>query len=149
MKMTRSFTLVRLVFLALLATVVSAGLLSAQDVQGTFTLPFEAKWGLATLPPGDYSFTLDTSGSGIKIATVRQGQRYVAIISANAGATRGKVAGPSALIIVRRGRTRFVRALCLAEVGTTLEYMPPEAERQMLAQTPELIQRIPILVSGK
>ena len=144
----RTSTLVRMVFLALLAAVASAGLLSAQDVQGTFTLPFEAKWGLATLPAGDYSFKLDTA-SGPHIATVRQGQRYVALINANAGDTRGKVTGPSALIIVRRGRTGFVRTLRLAEAGRTLEYLPPKGERQMLAQAPELIQRIPLSVSGK
>lgn len=42
---TRTSTLIRVVFLALLATVISAGLLSAEDFQGKFTLPFEAKWG--------------------------------------------------------------------------------------------------------
>lgn len=73
----------------------------------------------------------------------------MAMITANGGRTRGKVAGPSALIIVRRGRTGFVRALRLAEVGATLEYQPPKGERQMLAQAPELIQRIPLSVSGK
>jgi len=99
-------------------------------------------------PAGDYSFTLDTN-SGPTIASVSQGRRGVALVMANAGSTRGKVAGPSALIIVRRGRTGFVRALRLAEAEATLEYLPPKSERQMLAQTPELIQRIPILVSGK
>ncbi len=148
MNNTRSFPLIRVVFLALLATVASTGLLSAQDVRGTFTLPFEAKWGMATLPAGDYEFKLDTA-SGPHIATVRQGQRTLAMIMANAGSTRGKVAGPSALIIVRRGRTGFVRALRLAEVGATLEYLPPKGERQLLAQGPVLIQRIAVSVSGK
>ncbi len=56
MKQTRSFTTVRLAVFALLATVVFAGLLSAEDYRGKFTLPFEAKWGTAALPPGDYTF---------------------------------------------------------------------------------------------
>jgi hypothetical protein len=148
MDKTLNFRFFRLAIVALLATVVSAGLLSAEDTIGTFTLPFEAKWGQAILPAGDYSFKLNTA-SYPSIATVRQGQRSAAFIMANAGLTRGKVDGPSALIIVRRGRTGFVRALRLAEVGATLEYLPPKGERQMLAQGPVLIQRIAVSVSGK
>ena len=148
MEKTLNFRSFRLAILALLATVVSAGLLGAQDFKGTFTLPFEAKWGEAILPAGDYSFKLNTA-SYPSITTVRQGRRNVAFIMANAGSTRGKVADPSALIIVRRGRTGFVRALRLAEAGATLVYQPPEGERQMLAQGPVLIQSIPVLVSGK
>lgn len=36
-----------------------------------------------------------------------------------------------------------------ARVGTTLEYLPPKSERQLLAQGPTLIQRVAVSVSGK
>ena len=63
MNRTRNLTSVKLVLLALLATVVSAGVLSAEDFAGKFTLPFEARWGMAVLPAGDYEFRLDTATS--------------------------------------------------------------------------------------
>ena len=51
MNRTRNLTSVKLVLLALLATVVSAGLLSAESYEGTFTLPVVTRWGAVILPP--------------------------------------------------------------------------------------------------
>jgi hypothetical protein len=56
MKSTRSLKSVRILLLAVLAAALSASLASAQDYEGKFTLPFEARWGMAVLPPGDYTF---------------------------------------------------------------------------------------------
>jgi len=64
MKTNRISIVVRLAVMVLLALGLSAGRASAQDVKGTFTLPFEAHWGIATLAPGTYSFTLDNAGAG-------------------------------------------------------------------------------------
>ena len=146
MKTTRSFKLVRLLALALLATVVSAGLLSAEDFEGKFTLPCEAKWGLATLPAGDYSFRLNTVVAPYTI-TVR-GENGNAMIMAWGNSDSG-VSGRSELILVRRGKTGTVRALHLAEAGRIFTYAAPKGEPQLLAQTPVLIQRVPLSVSGK
>lgn len=145
---TRTFTLIRVVFLALLATVVSAGLLSAEDFQGKFTLPFEAKWGLATLPPGDYAFRINPAVAPYTVQVQREG-KGVAIITASDGRSESGPSGQSQLIVVRRGKKGTIRALQLAEAGVVLSYTAPKAERQLLAQAPELIQRIPLSVSGK
>jgi len=145
MEKTLNFRFFRLAILALLATVVSAGLLSAEDYVGKFTLPFQAKWGRATLPAGDYSFQLNTARSPYTV-TVR-GQDKAAMIMSD-GTSNKDVSTRSELVVVRRGRTGTIRALHLNEVGTFF-YVPPKGERQLLAQAPELIQRIPILVSGK
>lgn len=146
MNNTRSFTLIRLAGLALLATALSAGLLSAEDYEGKFTLPFEARWGLATLPPGDYSFRLDTANAR-HLAKVygKNGGFLVWPV----GVSDVDVPGRNELIIVRTGRAGRIRALHLAEPGLLFSYAAPKSERQMLAQAPELIQRIPVAVSGK
>ena len=144
MKSTRSLKSVRILLLAVLAAGLSASLVSAQEYEGKFTLPFEARWGGAVLPAGDYSFSLDRG----HIALVRQGRRGVAFI-ATSKATRGEVAGSSALIAVASAGSYRIRALRLAEAGVVLEYMPPKAERQILAQQPMLLQRVPVIAVGK
>lgn len=141
---TRAFTLIRVVFLALLATVASAGLLSAEDYNGTFTLPFEVRWGTAVLSAGDYSFQLDKSE---QIVTIR-GENQAARVLSTARSDDNHV-GSSALIIVRHGRKGTVRVLRLAEQNVAYTYPAPKGEPPMLAQAPELLQRIPVFVSGK
>jgi hypothetical protein len=147
MKSTRSLKSVRILLLAVLAAGLSASLACAQEYQGKFTLPFEARWGKAVLPAGDYSFRVNPSHEPC-IALVSQGRQYVAFITTN-NEPRGEVAGSSALIAVRSAGSFRIRALRLAEAGVVLEYMPPKAERQMLAQLPVLYQRVPVIAAGK
>jgi hypothetical protein len=59
MKTMKNFTLLKLAMGSLLAICFNAGFANAQNVAGKFTLPFEAHWGQATLPAGDYSFMLE------------------------------------------------------------------------------------------
>ena len=141
---TRTSTLIRVVFLALLATAASAGLLSAEDAKGTFTLPFEVRWGTAVLPAGDYSFQIDNTNY---IVTIRGENQAAMVLSAAPSANNDP--GSSALIIVRHGNKGTVRVLRLAEQRQVFTYALPKGERPMLAQTPELIQRIPILFASK
>jgi len=138
---------VRILLLAVLAAALSASLASAQDYEGKFTLPFEARWGKAVLPAGDYSFRVNASQIPCMVS-VSQGRQTLAFILTS-DTTRGRVAGSSALIAVRSAGSYRIRALQLAEAGVVLEYMPPKAERQMLAQQPVLFQRVPVIAAGK
>ncbi len=59
MQTNRKRSLVMCLFLAYFATGIFAGVGSAKEEEtwiGTFTLPFEARWGNTVLPPGDYTF---------------------------------------------------------------------------------------------
>jgi hypothetical protein len=147
MKSTRSLKSVRILLLAVLAAGLSASLASAQEYEGKFTLPYEARWGKAVLPAGDYSFRVNPSRDSC-ITLVSQGRRGVALILTSK-TTRGEVAGSSALITVRSPGSYRIRALRLAEAGMVLEYMPPKAERQLVAQQPVLFQRVPVIAVGK
>jgi hypothetical protein len=139
---------VRILFLAVLAAGLSAGLARAQEIGGKFTLPFEARWGTAVLPAGNYSFRVNASENPCMVS-VSQGGRVVAFIMTSS-TSRGEVAGSSALIAVRGAESYRIRALRLAEAGVVLQYMPPKAERrQILAQKPELFQRLPVLLAAK
>ena len=109
MKSTRSLNSVRILLLAVLAAGLSASLARAQEYEGKFTLPFEARWGMAVLPPGDYSFRVNPSHKPC-IALVSQGRQYVAFITTN-NTPGGEVAGSSALIAVRSAGSYRIRAL--------------------------------------
>lgn len=177
MNKTRNLTIIRVVFLALVGTTLSAGLLRAEDYKGSFTLPFEIRWGNATLPAGDYTFTIETDKVP-NLATVRGENRAAMIIAT--GKSDSQFSGRSSLLLARRGRTGVVRELHLAipglkpstsrqdvrvydrgklvsnvetqtpnQGGIVFVYSPPKGEPSMLAQTPELIQRIPILIASK
>jgi hypothetical protein len=147
MKMTQSFNLVKVMFWAVLAAGLSAGLASAQNViHGKFTLPFQARWGADVLLPGDYTFEIDTAKRPYIVA-VRQGDRGVALARANS-VEQGETSGHSALVTVRTGRKYRIWMLHLAEAGLTLDYTPLKAERPILAQEPVLIRRLPILMAS-
>jgi hypothetical protein len=133
-----------------LAACVSTGILSAQApgsvYKGKFTLPFETRWGTAILPAGDYSLSLNSTTMPVR-ATIR-GENGAVLIQAEAMATRSG-SDKSSLIVVRNSRRGVVRSLYLAEIGAAFYFGAPKAERQPIAQGPELIQRIPVLAAGK
>src|ERR1700756_65922 len=75
----KSFTKIGVAALALSALAASG---NAQDsFQGKFTLPFETHWGSATLPAGDYTFTLPSNSAPYTLYI--QGKGVSAIVVAN------------------------------------------------------------------
>ncbi len=148
MKWTQSIKVVKVLLLAVLAAGLSASLASAQEFEGKFTLPFAASWGQAVLAPGNYTITLDV-GSTPRIVLLRKGAVGVGMIIDDGKTIERSGTDSSALIAVRSGGTYRIRALRLAEFGLVLNYLPPKAERQLLAQLPVLIQRIPVVAAGK
>ena len=59
MKTNPKFTVLRLLVLGVLVAGFNSKPASAQVFKGKFTLPSTTRWSIATLPAGDYSFTLD------------------------------------------------------------------------------------------
>jgi hypothetical protein len=135
---------------ALFAVCLLAGSASAQSAIGHFRLPFEAKWGQAVLPPGNYSFSIGAATMP-DILILRNEQRDVALI-VNTSRDTLKASQDNALIFVRHGNERIVRALKLGSVGATYNYPVPKAKGQkpsLVAETPQLLQRIPVTVAGE
>jgi len=148
MKTNRSLRLVKFAVLALLTACAGASLANAQGVQYKFNLPLEVRWGQSVLPPGNYSFTLNSSPNGPPHTLVVRGedQRAIFITSPTPG---DSYSGKSALIIERHENRGTVRFLRLEDPGLVIEYPAPKAERQILAHAPALIQRLPILMASK
>jgi hypothetical protein len=137
MKNIRSFTLSSLV-LALLASCVGAGMAKAQEWQGKFTLPFETRWGQATLPAGDYSFTVDQSQSAARV--VLSGEKRAIV---HAQGYNPRTMDSSALIVAKDRGINTVRELKLAELGVVL-YFTPARPHQTAAEEKQMARAIPI-----
>lgn len=146
MKTIRISTLAKLAAVTLLALCFNAGRASAQEVAGTFTLPFEAHWGPATLPPGNYSFRLDSPGPE-GILMLSRGTKKVAMIQDQG---RGdEKSGRSELIVDRTAAGYTIRELHLPKLGITAYYWERKAHGNRAAEESEVAQVIPLKVTGK
>ena len=146
MKTSRSYTTVRNLAFALAGAMVFAGFASAQSASGKFTLPFEARWGMATLPAGDYKFTMDSVNSPA-IIEVYRGTKAVALVLTSHWSVVS--AGPAALTIVRTGDGNTVRDLSLPRIGVALQYASHKPRRISAAAEREMAQVIAVPVRGK
>ncbi len=133
--------------IALLVAIFVAPARSQNYVKGgTFTLPFEARWGQVMLPAGTYSFLL--AGGYNSQIIIQQGTRYRGIVPVFDFSGRdAKKLEHGSLLCVRHNATYSVRALNLPEKGTF--YFPVSKDKnQTVAQAPELIQSVPVVVAG-
>ncbi len=62
MKSVHSFSVVRALIVAISTLSMFSTLAYAQDAVGKFTLPYEVHWGKAILDPGDYKYSIESSG---------------------------------------------------------------------------------------
>jgi hypothetical protein len=145
MKSIRSFTLLNLAVGSLLAICFNSGLASAQTLAGNFNLPFEAHWGLATLPAGDYSFQVEGIGRDAKVRVFRDGNSIAYMVN------KGYDTNPSgkySLTLVKSSAGNFVRDLNIPEIGQVFHYATPKAGRGSTVGEQE-IARIPVVTASK
>lgn len=140
----------KLLFAAALAFAVLAVPARPQSHAGsrlTFTLPFDAQWGLVKLSAGTYSFSLDDAYHAHQVL-ISQGTHYVGIVPYSEFSDEKKADLQASLLCVRHDSAFSVRALRLPEVGT-FYYAVPKQKNKTVAQTPELIQDVPVILGGK
>jgi hypothetical protein len=115
-------------------TLVAVGLLSvgfgasasqAQGIyKGSFTLTHDVRWQNATLPAGDYTFSVQsTTRSKPVLITGPAGSTFQMPLVTSETTT----AGPSKLILEWRGDNLCVREMELNEVGLNIRYHMPKA----------------------
>ncbi len=152
--------------LALATTVLCVGSALAQglgtvNAQGKFTLPFQARWGLATLPAGQYTFSVGYTQGGTTMIEVKgEGEGLPHALIMAQGQTQTPTTRSSELVCVRHSQNGTVRAIVISDLGQTFYFSMPKGERLLarkgsakaetqVAEAPELIQRIRVDTMGR
>ena len=145
MKAIRFNDWLRVLVLAGFVACLTGGVASAQDFKGSFTLPFEARWGSAILPAGDYTFKMDM----VRAPFLAQiyGKDGSVLVLAQSVTDRANPA-QSELILVPRAGKYTVRALNLAGVGLVFSYGRSSGKHLTLAKNAEPILYRRVRVTG-
>lgn len=128
-KQNRSWLLTTLLAISS-ATVLTTGV-HAQQIGGSFTLPYTVHWGLATLPPGHYTLAPDSQSQSNPFMLRVRGAGTTMFILAHG--KRRLTGERSSLHILRRGNQAAVSSLDLAYCGTTFQYathLPPQIKEE-------------------
>ncbi|MGH9397598.1 MAG: hypothetical protein ACRD18_12195 [Terriglobia bacterium] len=115
----------------------AAGSGRAESPGGKFTLPFEVHWGVAVLPPGDYSFTVVSSLGTSHYLDVRGKKNSAYIFPAET--ETGTDTGPSHLTTVTIGGNHFIEQMVLKEANTTFKFRLPKAAKSEAQFTPLML----------
>jgi hypothetical protein len=146
MNWTRNSNIAKALAVAVLLVGASATMANAQEIKGSFTLPFEAHWGNVTLAPGDYTIALDP---GVRsYVTVSQGTRGIGFVMTS-GISDDTKSGGSAMVAVATSAGYSIATLHLQEQGVTLHFAQPKPKPTVLAQAPTMSRRVPVLLASK
>jgi len=141
MKTNQKFTVLRLLVLGVLVAGFNAKLAGAQAFQGKFTLSSETRWGLATLPAGDYSFELDKDYPG-SVVTILRGTQSVARIQT---VGMNYIKSGRSEIVMKNGAVREVN---LPTIGVSLNYPAHNPSHRASPQEPQRAEIIPVAAAG-
>ena len=144
---------------ALCATGARAQSMTTTHFAGTFNLPFEAQWGNAILPVGQYSLYYGHlfEGGPEMVEVVRKDtwSPHVLIPVQGIDQASGK---KSDLVCVRQGDAGIVRTLELPQIGEAVSFKLPRhtqlmalrhkgSANKLLAEAPMLIQRVAVTLN--
>ena len=103
---------------------------NAATASGTFKLPKEARWGMMDLAPGEYSFSVDTSGSG-RTVTIRSLDSGWSGMVMSVSLSQAAAAKGSSLQLATSEEGFYVKTLNLGGVGYSLEFAAPKSGKPM------------------
>ena len=150
-KITGHIAKIGLFAAVLLATCMFAGPANAQSnvtsITGKFTLPYEARWGQAVLPPGDYQLTFVNNNAGT-LLLIRDANSLRGVAFESVANSEHSSEGPSALLIGTNGKQRVVYSLTITELGEAFVYDRPTG-RGSGSKEADQTQAIPVTVAKK
>lgn len=118
---------------------------NANAEQARFTLPYETHWGLATLPPGEYTLSTWSDSTWPKVLSV-SGHGKTVFILAGIASVNDNAEG-SYLEIANVGGVRFVQKFQSGVFGKTFEFEAPKSLRAEMAagRGPQQTTRVAVL----
>lgn len=132
-----------LIVFAMLISVVGANAQSTV-LSGTFTLPYQVRWGQAMLPAGQYSIRFTSMRLQATIYSM-DGKIALFVFTARSADSEQ---GPSSLTIVTRENERRVASMNLPSAHVSLVYSPlTKAEREELVRAKQ-IQTVPLIAAN-
>lgn len=133
--------------LVALALALSANVGKSQGVsyEGTFTLPFEVRWGNVTLPPGDYMLRVDDVYAS-KITYVQGEGKSVAVLTGVRDPR--EVSNHSQLDLVETANGYAVKSLEAGQIGLSFDYAVPKNKTTQNASNRSMPGRIEVAVMG-
>jgi len=121
---------------------VMAGAAAAQAAQqARFHLPFEAKWGGVTLPPGDYRLALPQLSLGANqfLVNGEEARGFIAPMSTDVDSSRFAHPEHSYLRLVKVDGTFYVAKFESGPSGTTFTFKVPKPSHQVEMASQEVV----------
>jgi hypothetical protein len=148
-RITRHITQAALLASVLLVTGLSARPASAQGrFEGKFTLPYEVRWGRATLPAGDYQLVFVDNTLGTLLA-IRDAKTLRILALEPVNNREDSHQGTSALLVGTHGKQHVVYSLTIAELGECFVYERPPAHNREFEEEARNSQAVPVTVAKK
>ena len=122
--------------LALSLSTFMPALASAQDARGAFTLTHDVRWQNIAVPAGDYKFSVELRGPSemLMLRKVSGGSSGFMILVNDVDSIAPATAAASEngkLTLVSQSGTRYVSAMELPAIGTTLHFAVPAETREV------------------
>lgn len=124
------------------------GLQAGPSAEGRFKLPFDAQMGKATLSTGNYTFSVDRADGTFGLIRVYRGTESVGIMVPQELDSYHGQQRQAALLCIRHDGKVTVRALRLPNIGTYYFQLPKDLQT-LVAQQPQMIETVPVQVSGE
>ncbi|MGI8959549.1 MAG: hypothetical protein ACR2IV_07290 [Bryobacteraceae bacterium] len=113
-----------------LAVGLTASQANAQNVKGTFNLPFQAHWGNAVLDPGKYTISLPSESSMSPIMSVSGQGKTIMVLIGMSGRTDSE---RSFLRVENIGEAHVVRELTFGATSRLIRFPVPKSVRNQVA----------------
>jgi hypothetical protein len=146
MKTTHLPGFLKLLLGVVIATCVFTAVVNAQPTfVGKFTLAYEAHWGQAVLPAGEYSIRMDSVAGPAKIMPVSGNWAVQTQLPITADSEKGG----TYLTITTQGNEHRVRSMNIPELKKSVIFAPlTKSEREVLAKAGQ-ISTVPVVIARK